>query len=250
MNRLKPWIIAALAAALTLSIIGVASAQPTPPSLFTGTVSNADGTPAAAGLSVEAFIGDTDCTESPVVTTSQGGETTYFVAVANSSTKAGCGGSESVVDFRIGGQPTTPGNNGRGSGYVRLNLTLGPETVTVQVAVWRLISDPSRLFLSTRPAGGTWTTWNDDLDMSGVSSSGSFNVSDFRLVDVELADGSTVTVQVAVWRLISDPSRLFLSTRPAGGTWTTWNNDLDMSGVSSSGSFNVSDFRLVDVELE
>ena len=86
--------------------------------------------------------------------------------------------------------------------------------------------------------------------MSGVSRSGNFNVSDHRVVEVELADGSTVSVQVAVWRLISDPTRLFLSTRPAGGDWTTWNTDLDMSGVSRSGNFNVSDHRVVEVELE
>ncbi len=247
MNRLKPWIIAALAAAMTLSIISVASAQPSPPTVFQGTVTDADGNPVAGGLPVEGYVGDTDCTHMGAT----GDNGTYFATVYKGSMpggREGCGSGSSEVRFRIGGQWAV--ERGTHSQVGRLNLTLGPPTATVQVAVWRLISDPTRLFLSTRPAGGDWTTWNTDLDMSGVSRSGNFNVSDHRVVEVELADGSTVSVQVAVWRLISDPTRLFLSTRPAGGDWTTWNTDLDMSGVSRSGNFNVSDHRVVEVELE
>ncbi len=248
MNRLKPWIIAALAAAMTLSIISVASAQPTPPALFTGTVTNADGSAVAAGLSVEAYVGQTKCSERTLITHVRDGVTRYTVLLDSDETVCSQSGNEARI--RIGGQWARETARIGTVSSPTLNLTLGPPTATVQVAVWRLISDPTRLFLSTRPAGGDWTTWNTDLDMSGVSRSGNFNVSDHRVVDVELADGSTVSVQVAVWRLISDPTRLFLSTRPAGGDWTTWNTDLDMSGVSRSGNFNVSDHRVVEVELE
>ena len=67
MKSLKPWIIAAMAAALAVSVISVVSAQPTPPSTFRGTVTSPDGE-VAAGLTVEAFVGETDCTASSVDT--------------------------------------------------------------------------------------------------------------------------------------------------------------------------------------
>lgn len=188
MNRLRLWIIAALAAALTLSIIGVASAQPTPPSLFAGTVTNADGTSAAAGLSVEAYVGDTNCTQSPSVTSTSNGTTEYLVAVENSSTKTGCGGSDSVVNFRVGGQATTPTDNARG-GFVRLNLTLADDSaVTIYVSVWRLQADPTRLFISTNPTGdpGDWTTHRGQLEMTEFIGRNRWDRSDPKPVEVEL----------------------------------------------------------------
>ena len=188
MNRIRLWIIAALAAALTLSIIGVASAQPTPPSLFTGNVTNADGSAASAGLSVEAYVGDTNCTQSPAVTTTENGATKYFVAVENSSTKAGCGGSDSVVNFRVGGQGTTPANNDRG-GFVRLNLTLADDSaVTIYVSVWRLQADPTRLFISTNPTGdpSDWTTHSGQLVMTEYIGRNRWDRSDPKPVEVEL----------------------------------------------------------------
>lgn len=195
MNRFRPWIIVALAAALTLSIIGIASAQvPTPPSIFTGTVTNADGSPAAAGLSVEAYVGDTNCTYRPVTTyTSDSGATKYTVEVENRFTKDGCGGSDSVINFRIDGRATTPTDNERG-GYVRLNLTLGPPTVDVEVRVWQLVRDPQILFLSLRPEGARWADFGTvrvvmQDDTVTTSQGHEFEISDSTL-SVPLPGGS------------------------------------------------------------
>ena len=252
MKSLKPWIIAALAAALTLSVISVASAQPTPPSTFRGTVTSPDGE-VAAGLTVEAFVGETNCTDSSIDTFSNSpGVTEYFVTVHNSSTQAGCGGEGAEIRFVIGGQAAVETATRGRRALETLNLTFAPEQriATVHVAVWRNVANPAQLYLSTRPEGGAWTTHNDVLDMSLLSDSGNFHRSNLKEVDVELADGSIATVHVAVWRNVANPAQLYLSTRPEGGAWTTHNDVLDMSLLSDSGNFHRSNLKEVDVEIQ
>ena len=61
----------------------------------------------------------------------------------------------------------------------------------VEVRVWQSVTDESLLYVSTKPAGGSWTTHNTALDMSEISASGRFRQSNFITVD---ADGG-VTVQ-------------------------------------------------------
>lgn len=65
-------------------------------------------------------------------------------------------------------------------------------TASVEVRVWRNVADPGRLHLSTRPAGGSWTTHNDRLDMSERSRSGNWYQSNFVTVDVPI----TVSVEI------------------------------------------------------
>ena len=60
-------------------------------------------------------------------------------------------------------------------------------TANVEVRVWRNVADPERLHLSTRPAGGRWTTHNDRLDMSDLHSSGSWYQSNFVNVAVPVS---------------------------------------------------------------
>ena len=124
-----------------------------------------------------------------------------------------------------------------------------PATATVEVTVWRRVSNPSLLYLSTRPEGGSWRTENTALDMSALSSSGRFHQSNAIRVAVPLGSGATATVEVTVWRRVSNPSLLYLSTRPEGGRWKTENTALDMSALSSSGRFHQSNAVLVDVPL-
>ncbi|MCY3506488.1 MAG: hypothetical protein OXH41_10030 [Chloroflexi bacterium] len=252
MKRMKPWILTAAVAALALSFVTVALAQPSPPSAFTGTVTGADGD-VATGLSVEAFVGDTLCNNSPATTFSRSGVTSYFVTVHNASTRDGCDGD---IRFEIGGQAAAQTAQHGGSGPVTLNLTLAQaaRVATVHVAVWRSTSNPDNLYLSTRPEGGSWTTHDDDGPLSmSVFGSGRFERSDDLIpVDVDLGNGSTATVHVAVWRSTSNPDNLYLSTRPEGGTWTTHDDDGPLSmSVFGSGRFERSDDLIpVDVELE
>ncbi|MXY35728.1 MAG: hypothetical protein F4Y54_02975 [Dehalococcoidia bacterium] len=120
--------------------------------------------------------------------------------------------------------------------------------------MWRSTSNPDNLYLSTRPEGGSWTTHDDDGPLSmSVFGSGRFERSDDLIpVDVDLGNGSTATVHVAVWRSTSNPDNLYLSTRPEGGTWTTHDDDGPLSmSVFGSGRFERSDDLIpVDVELE
>ena len=262
MKRLKPWIIAAFAAALTLSVIAGVSAQgspSTPPLAFNGTITDPEGA-VAAGLNVETYIGDREdsCNNSSAMTYRKAGETVtrYWVTVAHSSQLAGCGTEGAQVRFRIGDRyAATTGTWSSGTAVQALNLTLepvAPETriATVHVAVWRNVANPAQLYLSTRPEGGAWTTHNDVLDMSLLSDSGNFHRSNLKEVDVELADGSIATVHVAVWRNVANPAQLYLSTRPEGGAWTTHNDVLDMSLLSDSGNFHRSNLKEVDVEIQ
>lgn len=124
-----------------------------------------------------------------------------------------------------------------------------PATAAVEVTVWRRVSNPSLLYLSTRPEGGRWRTENTALDMSALSNSRRFHQSNAVTVAVPLPDGTTASVEVTVWRRVSNPSLLYLSTRPEGGRWKTGNTALDMSALSSSGRFHQSNAVLVEVPL-
>ena len=256
MNRLKLWIITALATALALSIIGGVSAQPSAPSAFRGAVISDDGVPVAAGLDVRAYVDGTDCTNRPTTTYRPGGETGYLVVVHNGSTRPGCGSDGDTVRFRIGDRWATQTGVHGGQPLKRVNLTLtdAPPSVTIEVAVWRRIEDPfnalAALYISTKPPEGRWTTHPGQLDMSRVSGTGTYNRSDIREVEVQLSDGSTIKIEVAVWRHIEDPTRLYISTKPPGGRWTTHPGRLDMSRVSGTGNYNRSDIREVEVNLQ
>ena len=67
---------------------------------------------------------------------------------------------------------------------------------------------------------------------------------------VTAQDTSNTSIEVRVWRNVGDPERLHLSTRPAGGRWTTHRAPLDMSELSRSGAWHQSSIVTVDVPLE
>ena len=121
-----------------------------------------------------------------------------------------------------------------------------PASANVEVTVWRRISNPAQLYVSTRPEGGSWRTLNTALDMSRRSESGRFHQSNAVTVSVPLGD-LTARVEVTVWRRIANPAQLYVSTRPEGGSWRTLNTALDMSRRSDSGRFHQSNAVLVEV---
>ncbi len=59
---------------------------------------------------------------------------------------------------------------------------------------------------------------------------------------------TTASVEVRVWQAVSNGS-LYLSTRPAEGTWTTHNTALDMSELHPAGNFYQSSVVTVDVPV-
>ena len=247
MNRMKPWILTAAVAALALSFVTVALAQPSPPSAFTGTVTNPDGE-VAEGLSVEAYVGETLCNNKPTDTYSMSGVIRYFVTVHNASTREGCAGE---IRFEIGGRAATQTAQHGGSGPVTLNLTLAPEapeSVTVDVTVWQSLRTEN-IFVSTRPQGAGWTTHNTPVDLSALSSSGNFYQGSPVPIEVDIGGGATVSIEVTVWRSVRTGNH-FVSTRPQGAGWTTFNTPIDLSQLSSSGNFYQGSPVTVEVDLE
>ncbi len=59
---------------------------------------------------------------------------------------------------------------------------------------------------------------------------------------------TSADVEVRVWQAVSDEA-LYISYRPAGGTWTTDNTPLDMAELSASGRFRQSPITTVSVPV-
>ena len=255
MKSLKPWIIAVIAASLTLSVIAGATAQGpgSPPVAFTGTVTSADGD-VAANLAVESYVGDQACDNTPGTTFRRAGEsvTRYWVTVSHTSQKAGCGTDGAEVRFTVGGRAVTQVGTWSASSAVHtLNLTLAPEgpaSVSVDVTVWQSLRT-NNIFVSTRPAGAGWTTHNTPVDLSALSSSGNFYQGSPVPITVDIGGGATVNIDVTVWRSVRTGSH-FVSTRPQGAGWTTFNTPIDLSALSSSGNFYQGSPVTVEVDLE
>ena len=115
---------------------------------------------------------------------------------------------------------------------------------TVELRVWQRVSDPLRIDLSARPAGGRWGR-TERLPMAETSASRAFRYTD-RSVAVPVA-GGTASVELRVWQRISDPSRVYLSARPAGGAWGRTER-LPMAETNARMTFRYTD-RSVSVPL-
>ncbi len=127
-----------------------------------------------------------------------------------------------------------------------------PGAATVEVRVWQEVEDELSIYISARSAGGSWRTLGTiplPLD-DGVSSSGRFRFGDVA-VDVPLQGRpDPATVEVRVWQDVGDSASIYISGRPAGGSWRTLGTiplPLD-DGVSSTGRFRFGDISL-DVPL-
>ena len=153
---------------------------------FAGTVTDRAGE-AAAGLAVEAHVGDTHCNAGEPITTygalEDGREVTrYHASVAHADQLAGCATAGADVTFRIGDRAVVEAGAWDNTAYPwqTLGLTLAQETVTeetvtIDVAVWRNVGPPTSLYISTRVRGEGWDTHDDDgaLAMTLYTSPGS-----------------------------------------------------------------------------
>ena len=127
----------------------------------------------------------------------------------------------------------------------------GP-TAPIEVRVWQDVGDELDIYVSARPAAGSWRTLGTiplPLD-DGVSSTGRFRYGDIAL-EVPLAGrASPATVEVRVWQDVGDSARVYISARPAGGDWGVLGTiRLHLGdGVGSTGRFRFGDISL-DVPL-
>ena len=239
---------------------------------FAGTVTGPS-EEVAEGLAVEAYVGDTRCNAGEPVATyralEDGGEVTrYYASVAHGDQLAGCATAGADVTFRIGDRAVVETGTWDNTAYPwqTLDLTLARETETIDVAVWRRNEDPfnalADLFISTRAPGEGWDTHDDDgplamtLYTSPRTGAQNWYRSDLTPVEVVLADGSTVTIDVAVWRNVGSPTRLFISTRVPGEGWDTHDDDgplamtLYMSPRSGAQNWYRSDLMPIEVALQ
>ena len=239
---------------------------------FAGTVTGPS-EEVAEGLAVEAYVGDTRCNAGEPVATyralEDGGEVTrYYASVAHGDQLAGCATAGADVTFRIGDRAVVETGTWDNTAYPwqTLDLTLARETETIDVAVWRRNEDPfnalADLFISTRAPGENWDTHDDDgplamtLYTSPRTGAQNWYRSDLTPVEVVLADGSTVTIDVAVWRNVGSPTRLFISTRVPGEGWDTHDDDgplamtLYTSPRSGAQNWYRSDLMPIEVALQ
>ncbi len=97
------------------------------------------------------------------------------------------------------------------------------QTVRVEIRVWQNADNDREIHVGARSTDGSWTTLGltplllDD----GFSRSGRFRYGNSRL-DVPLPErASPATVEVRVWQNVDDGWDLYISARPAGGSWGT-----------------------------
>lgn len=118
---------AALVASSTVLGAGSASAQPTPPTRFFGTVT-LNGQPAPNGATVQARVGSNNCGTGSV--TSAGSSSSYVVDVLSATTQPGCGTDGATVSFTVNGAPASQTGTFQTGAFVSLNLTAQAATPT------------------------------------------------------------------------------------------------------------------------
>ncbi len=121
----------------------------------------------------------------------------------------------------------------------------GP-VAAVEVRIWQDIENERNIYVSARPQGGNWGTLGTislPLD-DGRSKDEQHRYGDIALT-VPLEDRSAI-VEVRVWQNVNLPSQVYLSARPAFGSWAvlgTIRLHLD-DGRSSTGRYRYGDIAL------
>ncbi len=119
----------------------------------------------------------------------------------------------------------------------------GGPTINVEVRVWQNVRDDLDISISARPQDGSWRTLGTvDLPLDDGVSASRFRYGDI-LLDVPLRSGGpAATVEIRVWQNVGNPRLLYISARPAGGSWATLGTiRLPMEEISLTGRFRYSD---------
>ena len=121
----------------------------------------------------------------------------------------------------------------------------GGSAATVEVRVWQNVDDDRDLYVSARPAGGSWRALGTvplALD-GGVSDEGAYRYGDVALA-LPLPGGESMNVQLRVWQNVDEGWRFSISARPAGGPWPGTRSLLPDDGLSASGRYRYGDITL------
>ena len=134
------------------------------------------------------------------------------------------------------------------AGVIGLALLAGASaqsgaTANVEVRVWQRVADANALYISARPAGGSWRTLGTiPIEMDGLSGSRAYRYGDIT-VTVPRSGAPAAVVEVRVWQRVRAELSLYISARPRGGSWGTLGTiPLDMSG--RSGAFRYGDITV------
>ncbi|MCY3506258.1 MAG: hypothetical protein OXH41_08860 [Chloroflexi bacterium] len=121
------------------------------------------------------------------------------------------------------------------------------DTATVEVRVWQNVGDLEDIRISARPAGGSWRTLGTiPLPLDETTESGTFRYGDIDLPVSLPGRAVPATVEVRVWQRVGANEQVYISARPADGSWRTLGTirlPLD-DGFSSSGTFQFGDIAL------
>ena len=121
---------------------------------------------------------------------------------------------------------------------------LDEPAVRIEVRVWQHVDDDRNLYISARPADGSWRTLGTvplALD-DGFNFDGDFRYGDTAL-DVPLQDAATVTITVRTWQHVEYGGNIQISARAPGGDWASAPLPLD-GGLSATGAFRYVDGAL------
>ena len=122
----------------------------------------------------------------------------------------------------------------------------GGEAASVEVRVWQHVDDERDLYVSARPAGGSWRTLGTvPLALDALTASESYRYGDIALA-LPQGDGEAAEVEVRVWQDDSLIAGIFVSVRSAGGSWSvpgTAALPLD-DGIAASGRYRYGDVSL------
>lgn len=121
-------VVAAIASALVVSV-AAAQSPPSPPSRFVGSVT-VNGSPAAAGTTIEARIGSTTCGVATVFM--NGAEARYSLdsPALDPAQNPACGVDGSTVQFYVGGQLANETGSWANYRLNTVNLTVAPQATT------------------------------------------------------------------------------------------------------------------------
>ena len=110
-----------------------------------------------------------------------------------------------------------------GDGAGAQSGSAGGDTVRIELRVLQELGDDLAIFVGARPEDGSWETLGVTalpLD-DGHSSGGSYRYGDVTLA-VPLQGGAPpARIEMRVWQHVENHRLIYLSARPAGGSWAT-----------------------------
>lgn len=120
--------------------------------------------------------------------------------------------------------------------------------VGVEVRVWQHVEDGGDIRVGARPEEGSWRTLGMHalpLD-DGTDPGGWYRYGDIAIDVPWRAGASPVTVYVRIWQRVGDALDLYISVRPAGGSWDT----LGTIPLALAGGPTTTGHRFADIALD